>query len=177
MRIISPAVSRAVIDAGIVAAGYPRHDAARWALPLLDELDARATCWQLVELEAYAFGALWLPAHAGEACHGDSMSLGDTGGSTVIEAHDWLVAHLSAYATANPSCWGRITYASGAPPSPLVVATIGVGDREKPVHAPLVVVDGLHRALGYWLAGRRVCSAYLPVLERNPAESDTVSGA
>lgn len=177
MRIISPAVLRAVIDAGIVSAAYPRHDPARWALPLLDELDARATCWQLVELDADALGALWLPSHAGEACHGDSMSLGDAGGSTVIEAHGWLVAHAAAYAAANPSCWGRITYASGAPASPLVVATVGVGDRAKPAHAPLVVVDGLHRALGYWWAGRRSCTAYLPILKPDPAGIDSVSEA
>ena len=116
MRIISAAVPRAVIDAGILAATYPGHTPARWALPLLDQLDARATEWQLVELDADALAALWLPPHAGEACHGDSMSLGDEG---------------------------------------------GVG---------LVVVDGLHRALGYWMAGHRSCQAYVPVIDRGASD-------
>ena len=31
-----------------------------------------------------------------------------------------------------------------------------VGDRVKPAEAELVVVDGLHRALGYWMAGHGI---------------------
>jgi hypothetical protein len=166
MRIIAPVVSRDAIDAGIHAATYPGHAPARWALPLLDQLDARATGWQLVELDAATLAALWLPPHAGEACHGDSMSLHDERGSRVIDAHDWLIAHADAYGEANPSCWGRIMHASTRPTTPIVVSTVSVGDRLKPEDARLVVVDGLHRALGYWMAGHRGCEAYLPVIAR-----------
>lgn len=167
MRLISADVPRAVIDAAILAATYPGHAPARWALPLLDQLDARASGWQLVELDAHALGALWLPPHAGEACHGDSMSLGDEGGSTVRRAADWLVAHAEAYAAANPSCWGRIRHASTSPGSALVVSPESVGDRVKPRDAGLVVVDGLHRAIGFWMAGHRRCEAFVPVLEES----------
>jgi len=164
MRLITADVPRTVIDAAILAATYPGHVPARWALPLLDELGTRATAWQLVELDANAFGALWLPPHAGEACHGDSMSLSDVDGSPVRQASDWLIAHADAYAAANPSCWGRIRHASMAPSSALVVSPVTVGDRVKSRHAELVVVDGLHRAVGFWMAGRRRCEAYVPVL-------------
>ena len=175
MRVISAAVPRDVIDAGILAATYPGHAPARWALPLLAQLDAQASAWQLVELDADALAALWLPAHAGEACHGDSMSLGDEGGSTLVQAHDWLVAHAEAYAAANPSCWGRIRHASAGSRSPLVVSATSVGDRVKPEHANLVVVDGLHRALGFWMAGDRRCEAYAPVLVESPARRDALN--
>ena len=175
MQVISAAVPRDVIDAGIRAATYPGHDPARWALPLLAELDALTSEWQLVELDADTLAALWLPAHAGEACHGDSMTLGDEGGSTLIRADDWLAAHADAYAAANPSCWGRIRHASAGPRTPLVVSGASVGDRVKPRHAQLVIVDGLHRALGYWMAGARRCEAYAPVLVDETARGGAVS--
>jgi hypothetical protein len=171
MRVISSAVPREVIDAGIRAATYPGHAPARWALPLVAQLDARASGWQLVELDGDALAALWLPPHAGEACHGDAMTLGDEDGSTLSHAHDWLVAHADAYAAANRSCWGRIRHASTQARSPLVVSGTTVGDRVKPAHAPLVVVDGLHRALGYWMAGERRCEVFVPVLVEGTCSS------
>jgi len=176
MRVISAAVSRDVIDAGIQAATYPGHAPARWALPLVAELDSRASGWQLVELDAGLLGGLWLPRHVGETCHGDSMTLGRDEGATLIEAHDWLVAHRDAYAAANPSCWGRIRHASTGLRSPLVVSGTSVGDRVKPPHARLVVVDGLHRAIGYWMAGERRCEAYRPVLVEDAARGGALSG-
>ncbi len=163
MRILRPDISRTDIDADVGHASYPGHAPARWALPLIALLDAEADGWQLVELDERELSALWLPAHAGEACHGDSMRLGDgDAGAPLQEAHDWLATHAVSYAAANPSCWGRITHASRSAPSPIVVSPQGVGDRIKPDRAALVVVDGFHRALGYWMAGRRDCQAYVP---------------
>lgn len=166
MRTFPAPVQRAEIDAEILAATYPGHAPARWALPLLDELGAQATGWQLIQLDEPALAALWLPAHAGEACHGDVMRLGDApAGSDVRSAHAWLEAHRDAYAAANPSCWGRLAHASSqSPRTPIVVSPVGVGDRLKPADAALVVVDGFHRALGYWMAGHRTCLAYRPVM-------------
>ncbi|BCS35841.1 hypothetical protein TBR22_A50750 [Luteitalea sp. TBR-22] len=163
MRILSPAVPRAVIDDEIGAARYPGHSPARWALPLVAALDDEARGWQRVALAPDEFAALWLPPHAGEPCHGDTMALGTTtDGGTLATLGDWLDAHADAYAAANPSCWGRIEAARQEPPSCLVVAGWSVGDRVKPDHAALVVVDGLHRALGAWRRGDRTCEAYLP---------------
>lgn len=165
MRPVSTAIDRAVIDAQIRAAAYPGHVPARWALPLLDELERVARGWDLVELDEPDLAALWLPPHAGEACHGDSMRLGDSDeGATVRDAHQWLLANGDAYASANPSCWARIVHASRGPISTIVVSPVAVGDRLKPDRACLVVVDGLHRVLGYWSAGHRRCQAYLPVI-------------
>lgn len=161
-----------------MSATYPGHVPARWALPLLQALDTRSAGWQLVELDEDDLGGLWLPAHAGETCHGDSLQLGDDAdGGSLREAADWLARNAERYAAANPSCWGRITHAAAAAGpaagtvagagagalSPIVVSAFSVGDRVKPAHAALVVVDGLHRALAYWLAGHRRCPAYLPV--------------
>lgn len=93
-----------------------------------------------------------------------ATSCGWTTGSTVRDAHAWLEVHGRAYAEANASCWGRLTHASQSPRTPLVVSPVTVGDRLKPAAAALVVVDGFHRALGYWMAGHRTCLAYRPVM-------------
>ena len=163
MRIVTSTVTREVIDAEITSAMYPGHVPARWALPLLDELDRVASGWQLVELDERELAALWLPAHDGERCHGDSMRLGeDERGATLEDSAAWLRRHADAYAAANPSCWGRISYAMERAPSRIVVSPINVGDRIKPGEASLVLVDGLHRGLAYWLTGRRTCEAYVP---------------
>ncbi|RKH79668.1 hypothetical protein D7Y13_43490, partial [Corallococcus praedator] len=123
MRILPVPAQRADIDAEIREATYPGHSPARWALPLLDELELQATGWQLIQLDELALAALWLPVHAGEACHGDVMRLGaGPTGSTVRDAHAWLAGHAEAYAAANPSCWGRLTHASQSPRTPLVVS-------------------------------------------------------
>jgi hypothetical protein len=164
MRLVSASVPRAAIDAEIVAATYPGHEPARWALPLLDELDRNGGGWKLMELDDEALARLWLPPHHGEACHGDTMRLGDgSEGTTLEEAHAWLNANADAYASANPSCWGRITHAARSQQAAIVVSPHDVGDRIKPSDAALVVVDGFHRALGYWKAGHRSVLAYVPV--------------
>jgi hypothetical protein len=167
MRLIQADFPRADIDAEIRAAVCPGHVPARWALPLLDELERMADGWQLVRLDEGDLSRLWLPAHAGERCHGDTMRLGDgADGSDLRGAGRWLADNRDAYAAANPSCWGRIDLASRSGPSRLVVSPVTVGDRIKPDDAALVVVDGLHRALGLWSAGRRTCEAYFPVLRQ-----------
>lgn len=163
MRLINPAISRVDIDEEIRAAAYPGHAPARWALPLLDELESLGGGWTRVSLAEQEFGDVWLPAHAGEPCHGDTRRLGDAaGGLRLRDAAAWLELHREEYAAANASCWGRISHAAAGATSPLVLSGFSVGDRIKPAEASLVVVDGLHRALGYWLSGRRTCDAYVP---------------
>ena len=165
MRIITADVNRSAMDASINAATYPGHVPARWALPLLDELDRVTRGWQLVELDEHELAALWLPAHEGERCHGDTMRLGDDPvGATLQDSARWLERHAEAYAAANRSCWGRISFAMQHEPSAIVVSPIAVGDRTKPDHAALVVVDGLHRALACWMNGRRTSEAYVPIV-------------
>jgi hypothetical protein len=162
VRLLVPKISRPVIDAGIRAARHPGHDPARWALPLLDEVERRSPCWTLVELDAVEFGGLWLPEHRGEACHGDTATLGTRpGGGTVRDLAAWLDRHLDGYAGDNPSCWGRLLSAAAERAGPLVISRFDVGDRTKPPATPLVVVDGLHRALAWWRRGDRTCQAYL----------------
>lgn len=160
MRLLC-SVPRDAIDEAIRLARYPGHDPARWALPLLDALDGPGVTWALVELDAAEYASLWLPAHAGEACHGDRVMLGSGQGGTVAAQAAWLGNHAERYADANPSCWGRLEAARLSEPTPIVVANRSVGDRVKPDGVPWVVVDGFHRALGYWRAGRRTLLAHV----------------
>ena len=162
MRLIATDITRQLIDDEIRSARYSGHDPARWALPLLDLVAPPEAPWTLVELDAMEYGSLWLPAHRGEACHGDAMPLGrdDRGGSVEMLAA-WLDEHAETYAVANPSCWSRLERARVAEPSSIVIASASVGDRVKPDDVPIVVVDGLHRALAGWRRGDRRCRAYL----------------
>lgn len=158
---ITSHVPRAAIAAEIRLAQFPTHDPARWALPLVEAAEQHGTAWSLVELDADEFGGLWLPAHAGEPCHGDRLTLGSANGGTVAAQTAWLEANAAAYAAENPSCWSRLARAGADAPATVVVSPRSVGDRLKPDHALLVVVDGYHRALAYWRAGRRTLRAYV----------------
>ena len=156
---------RADIDAEIRAATYPGHAPARWALPLLDELEVEATGWQLVELDEAELAALWLPAHAGEACHGDTMRLGEGDqGATVRAAHAWLAVHAEAYAAANPSCWGRITRASRGPAPPSSCLRSRWAIASSPTTQRWSSSTASIGRSGYWMAGHRTCQAYVPVI-------------
>jgi len=166
VRILQPAVSRLDIIASIREARFPGHDPARWAIPLVDAMHERVSGWQLIELEATAAAGLWLARHAGEPCHGDTSLLGESPqGCTVGEGVSWLTRHGARYALANPTCWQRIATARAAPSSAIVLAPFSIGDRVKPDDAAWVVVDGLHRALGWGLEGRGVLQAFVPATE------------
>ena len=167
MTIVEHKVTRARVEASVRDAKFPGHDPARWALPRVALADQRAGgVWTLQAFDLDAAAALWLPAHAGEPCHGDTMQLGgapdDDGtnapqGMALGDATAWLRAHQDAYRAANASCWARITTARDTSWEPLVVAPFGVGDRTGPPGTPLVVIDGLHRALGWalgWALGQ-----------------------
>lgn len=165
MTILEPNVSREVIDASVRAARHPGHDPARWALPLIAEADRIAAgCWTLVAFDEEEASMLWLPPHAGEPCHGDTVSLGRDGhaagtsaraeawhGLPLGDAAAWLRLHRSEYAAGNPACWARLVAARDTSWGPIVVAPFAVGDRTAPPGTPRIVVDGLHRALGWAL--------------------------
>jgi hypothetical protein len=152
MQIIQPEVGREAIDASIRAARFEGHDPARWALPLVAEADRRCSgSWTLVAFTPEEARALWLPAHAGEPCHGDSEALAGGEGGSVERCARWLVSHAGTYARHNASCWSRISRARESAWEPLVVAPFPVGDRVGPPGTALIVIDGLHRALGWAL--------------------------
>ena len=155
MTIIERDVQAAEIETSVRQARHPGHDPARWALPLIAQADGLAGgFWSLVVFDAEEAGALWLAPHAGEACHGDAMWLGGAAtqhGQCLDDAAAWLRAHPRDYAAANPSCWGRIVSARDTEWGPIVVAPFPVGDRTAPVGTSRIVIDGLHRALGWAL--------------------------
>lgn len=155
MTIIERDVRCAAIETSLRQARHPGHDPVRWALPLIAQADSLAGgAWSLVVFDADEAGALWLAPHAGEACHGDTMRLGGESagqGLRVADAAAWLTENLSDYASANPSCWGRVVSARQTDWGPIVVAPFPVGDRTAPTGTPRIVIDGLHRALGWAL--------------------------
>ena len=152
-------VRRADVEASIREGRHPGHDPARWALPLIAEADTTAGGrWRRVALTADVSWRLWLPPHAGEPCHGDTLALAGGTGAHLDVAVDWLLRHQARYATANPTCWARIDAARRGAIGPLVLATFPVGDRTGPpagaVRPSFIVVDGLHRALAWGLTAR-----------------------
>lgn len=158
MKTIDPSLDCVVVEQSIREARYPGHDPARWALPLVAEANAKGGGrWALVEVDASEAGNLWLPAHAGESCRGDRMPLAGGHGCQLEVARAWLASHAEAYAQANPSCWQRVVAARDSTWGPVVVAPFPVGDRTRPasVETGLIVIDGLHRALGWALRGDR----------------------
>lgn len=166
MTIIERDVRVAAIEASVQEARHPGHDPARWALPLIAEADRLAGGrWSLVTFDVAEAGALWLAPHAGEPCHGDTAWLGGAAlqpGQCLADAATWLKAEHQTYAASNSSCWSRIVTARDARWGPIVVAPFPVGDRTAPVGTPLVVIDGLHRALGWALrASPSTLHAYL----------------
>lgn len=172
MTILEDNVSREVIDRSVRAGRHPGHDPARWAVPLIAEADRLAAgVWTLVAFDQREAAALWLPPHAGEPCHGDTLCLGDgaSSGQTLGDAAAWLHRHGPEYAAGNPSCWARIVAARETSWGPIVVAPFVVGDRTAPPDTPRVVIDGTHRALGWALrehhlqpgAGKPSLQAYL----------------
>jgi hypothetical protein len=163
MQIIQAPVTTLEIETSIRAARFEGHDPARWALPLVAAADERCGGrWSLVALAPELARALWLPAHAGEACHGDTAALAGGEGGTLDCCAGWLAAHAESYARRNPSCWSRITSAQAGTWGPLIIAPFDVGDRVGPGRGALVVVDGLHRALGWALrAQQQPLRAYL----------------
>ncbi len=173
MTIIDGHVPYATVCAGAREARHPGHDPARWALPLIAEANrVAAGVWSLAVLDAAEAGDLWLAPHAGEPCHGDTLWLGDgqdhvSRGQSLAEAANWLRARQHTYASANPSCWGRVVAARDSAWSPIVVAPFPVGDRIAPPGTPRIVIDGLHRVLGWSL---RASASPLHVYLAGPAQ-------
>jgi len=169
VKILDSSVRLDAIAASIRAARHPGHDPARWALPLVTAADeAAGGAWLRVAFDEGEALTLWLPPHAGEPCHGDAMTLGDGQGMRLGDAVAWLGDHADTYARANPSCWSRIVAARDSEWGPLVVTPFAVGDRTAPPPGTTtagIVIDGLHRALG-WGLGRddrpRTLQAFVP---------------
>jgi hypothetical protein len=172
-------VSRDAIDASVRAARHPGHEPARWALPLVAEADRTSGgAWTLVEFDEAEASALWLPPHAGEPCHGDTLPLGRDRtpsesvaeeeppwpGLSLRDAAAWLRDHARLYAAGNPSCWARIVAARDTSWGPIVVAPFPVGDRTAPPGTPLIAIDGLHRVMGWALRERHGDDAHTPTL-------------
>jgi hypothetical protein len=148
-------------------------------------LTSGSTPWTLrfIETADRQFGGVWteclltgeealeilLPAHAGEPCKGDRVTLVDPGGATVREAAQRLARIRPEYEISNRSCWGRIEEAALAPFSGIIVTTAPLEADEyvgmAPIAGRLYHLDGFHRLVGWAGAGRlQAASARIPAL-------------
>ena len=116
--------------------------------------------WRDVELDSAELAGIWLPPHAGEPCQGDHHAvLVPPGGASVWDTVRRLRASLGDYAGGNPCCWSRVTAAMDEAFSPIVVTTqplCAEEYRSVGIHPDrcLYHLDGLHRLIGWSLAGR-----------------------
>ena len=131
---------------------------APWTLRLLEQANAElGPDWRDIELTGLEAGAILLPRHAGEPCHGDRLTLVDDAGLTVAATALRFAGLEHDYRAANRSCWGRIDRARREPLSRIVVATAPLDHAEYrglPRGAGLYHLDGLHRLIGWQLTGQ-----------------------
>jgi len=137
-----------------------------WTVKLLELADAQlGPDWWDVTLTGEEAAAVCLPQHAGEPCHGDTMTLVGERGLTVLEAAARLRELQEEYARANVSCWRRIDQARREPLTRIALATAPLEHpeyRNLQAGRRLYCVDGLHRLTGWALAGALAAGAELP---------------
>lgn len=141
----------------------------RWTRRFLDEADV--TCegaWQELVVSGTLLEAIALPPHAGEPCHGDTATLVGADAPTVAETSSRLRLTRDRYRLLNPSCAGRIEQAMAEPFSVIVLTTRALAAVGYPAGATspagLYVLDGLHRLVGWSLAGRLGAGSEVPVI-------------
>jgi hypothetical protein len=137
-----------------------------WTSGFLDQADRQfGGAWREVTLTGPEAAAIVLPAHAGEPCHGDRLTL-SAPSHTVAVAADALRRLGETYAAANATCWSRIDRASREPFSTLILTTAPLDIAEyRGVEArpgQLYHLDGLHRLIGWAMAGRLTQEARIP---------------
>jgi hypothetical protein len=99
---------------------------------------------------------IFLPHHISE---GGAIGLIPPSGLTLREATDKLrKITIPAYQSANPVCWQKITYWMENYPSPIFLSlgTVAHSDYENFAghEGHLIHLDGLHRLLGWAIAGK-----------------------
>lgn len=134
----------------------PAHPSTAWAVKNLALADGQFEGrWARARLAARDARRIVLPRHAGEPCHGDRVELIPQSGATVEEAARRLRASPQ-YAEANHYCWSKIDFFTSQGLSPIVLACAPLDHpdhRGLPANALAYHVDGLHRLIGWCLAG------------------------
>ncbi len=123
--------------------------------------------WRAQTITGDAALEILVPSHAGEPCKGDQLTLvGDTG-TTVREAAATLTRLGPAYARNNPSCAERISFATDAPFTQIVLCTAPLDWEEyarvTPIAGAYYCIDGFHRLIGWAAAGRLDKSAEIAI--------------
>lgn len=142
-----------------------------WTRRFLEEADlAVAGHWSRATVTRNSLLSAALPPHAGEPCRGDRMVLVPEPGQTVQTASAFLKTHAARYARENPSCWGRITQAMDEEFSTVILSSvpISVAGHDPAAVAGPFVLDGLHRLLGWSLAGRLNSEDTIPIILCGP---------
>jgi hypothetical protein len=135
------------------------HGSWPWTRKMLARADEQfGGVWREVAIDGNAALEILLPPHSGEPCKGDLLTLVGDAGATTRDAGAALVALGEAYARNNPSCAERLSFATDAPFSHVVLCTAPLDWEEygKVAHRPGAhyCIDGFHRLVAWAAAGR-----------------------
>ena len=160
---MASSLSTAAVRAALVAERGGSAGSWPWTSGFLEQADRQfGGAWREVGLTGPEAAAIVLPAHAGEPCHGDRLTLSGPG-QTVAAAADAIGRLGDAYAAANATCWSRIARASRDPFSTLILtpAPLDLAEYRGVEARPgrLYHLDGLHRLIGWAMAGRLTSDA------------------
>lgn len=158
---------KAVIDSVLASRGGA-HGSWPWTRKLLAVADAQFhSAWRACSISGADALEILLPAHAGEPCKGDLLTLVRPNGATVREAAATLETLQGAYARQNTSCMSRIEFAAAAPFSAVVLCPLPLDADEyrdvTPAKDALYCVDGFHRLVAWAWKGRLASDVEVPV--------------
>lgn len=156
------------VSDAVLASRGGAHGSWPWTRKLLAAADAQfQSKWTSETIDAADALEIRLPAHAGEPCKGDLLTLVGARGATVREAAATLEKVASAYARHNTSCMSRIEFAAGAPFSQVVLCRAPLNWEEyaevTPVDGALYCIDGFHRLVAWAWKARLTAGVELPV--------------
>lgn len=147
------------IEQRVLASRGGAHGSWPWTRKLLAKADEQFRgVWREIEIPSESALNILLPAHAGEPCKGDQLTLVGDGGATVREAADALTRLGDAYARNNASCAERLGFAADAPFSHVVLCAAPLNWEEYATVAPRpgahYCIDGFHRLVAWAASGR-----------------------
>jgi hypothetical protein len=156
------------VSESVLASRGGGHGSWPWTRKLLAVADGQfQSQWREDVIDGAAALEIRLPAHSGEPCHGDQVTLVGHSGASVRDAAATLERVAAAYARNNVSCMGRIEFAAAAPLSRVVLCTAPLNWEEyanvAPVEGALYCIDGFHRLVAWAWKGRLSAGVDVPV--------------
>ena len=156
------------IEAACLRSRGGSHGSWPWTRKMLARADEQFRgVWREVTIDGNTAVAVLLPAHSGEPCKGDQLTLVADEGATVREAGAALAQLGEAYARNNPSCAERLRFAAEAPFTHVILCAAPLDWEEyaKVTARPgaYYCIDGFHRLVAWAAAGRLTKTANLGI--------------